>query len=212
MKENLGDFGKVKLFIKTVSEISLKANPGKFCAGTWLKFQQNLRIRRNVGNLKEKFWKDAADEYTKRLGKFCKVKVVELTEQNKYENPDKIVEIEGDDILSHIESILHTAVKNYIQNTLSQQTTQLVILSAPLLFETGLNCFCNNTICLYASKRTQRIRALQRPNMTREKFEILYRNQWNNQQRKQMCTLWVSTEIPETETYQTIIQFLKKQI
>ena len=116
------------------------------------------------------------------------------------------------DILSHIESILHTAVKNYIQNTLSQQTTQLVILSAPLLFETGLNCFCNKTICLYVSKRTQRIRALQRPNMTREKFEILYRNQWNNQQRKQMCTLWVSTEIPETETYQTIIQFLKKQI
>ena len=28
---------------------------------------------------------------------------MELTEQNKYENPDKIVEIEGDDILSHIE-------------------------------------------------------------------------------------------------------------
>lgn len=134
--------------------------------------------------------------------------------ENNQINRKKLAQIVvgNPNVLSHIESILHLAVENYIQNILNQQASQLIILSAPLLFETGFNCFCNKVICLYASKKTQRIRALQRQNMTRKKFEILYRNQWNNQQRKKMCTLWVSTEISETETYQTIIQFLKKQI
>jgi len=56
-----------------------------------------------VGNLKEKFWQDACKEYEKRLTKFCKVKVTELAEQNKYENIEKIKEVEGEDILSHLE-------------------------------------------------------------------------------------------------------------
>ena len=55
-----------------------------------------------VGNLKEKFWRDACDEYVKRLSKFCKLKIVELDEQNKYENIEKIKEEEGKDIISHL--------------------------------------------------------------------------------------------------------------
>lgn len=113
--------------------------------------------------------------------------------------------------LSQIESIIHDAVINYISTLLKQlSTAQLIILSAPLLFETGLDCFCDKIICLHASKKTQQHRAMNRPNMTPEKFKILYNNQWNNTQRKKLCTLWVSTETTEQETYKTIIQFLKK--
>lgn len=55
-----------------------------------------------VGNLKEKFWQEASNEYAKRLSKFCKLNIIELAEQNKYENIEKIKEIEGEDILAHI--------------------------------------------------------------------------------------------------------------
>lgn len=34
-----------------------------------------------VGRLKEKFYKDAADEYAKRLSAYCKLEIVELAEQ-----------------------------------------------------------------------------------------------------------------------------------
>ena len=33
-----------------------------------------------VGKLKEKYWQDAAAEYTKRLGRFCSVNITELPE------------------------------------------------------------------------------------------------------------------------------------
>lgn len=34
-----------------------------------------------VGRLKERFYIDAADEYIKRLGAYCKIKVIEIPEQ-----------------------------------------------------------------------------------------------------------------------------------
>ena len=40
-----------------------------------------------VGKLKEKFYADAVAEYTKRLGRFCKLEIVELTEERLPEAP-----------------------------------------------------------------------------------------------------------------------------
>ena len=40
-----------------------------------------------VGKLKEKFYADAAAEYIKRLGRFCKIEVTELPEQRLPEDP-----------------------------------------------------------------------------------------------------------------------------
>lgn len=55
-----------------------------------------------VGNLKERFWMDACDEYKKRLSKFCKLTVVEIEEQNRLKETDKILHKEGEDILKHL--------------------------------------------------------------------------------------------------------------
>lgn len=40
-----------------------------------------------VGKLKEKFYLEAAAEYAKRLGRYCKLEVIELPEQRLPENP-----------------------------------------------------------------------------------------------------------------------------
>lgn len=56
-----------------------------------------------VGNLKEKFWKEGVEEYSKRLSKFCKLNIIELAEQNKYQDIEKIKEMEGKEILSGLQ-------------------------------------------------------------------------------------------------------------
>lgn len=42
-----------------------------------------------VGKLKENYWKNACDEYVKRLGALCKIKIVELNEYRISYNPSQ---------------------------------------------------------------------------------------------------------------------------
>lgn len=42
-----------------------------------------------VGKLKERFYSEAAAEYAKRLGRYCRLEIVELPEQRLSENPSQ---------------------------------------------------------------------------------------------------------------------------
>lgn len=60
-----------------------------------------------IGKLKEKYLKDACDEYTKRLDAFCKIKVTELNEYKLPEKPSEsmintCIQKEGESILAKI--------------------------------------------------------------------------------------------------------------
>ncbi len=55
-----------------------------------------------VGNLKEKFWTEAQNEYIKRLQKFCKFNVIEVQEQNGLSSTKETLLKEGKLILEKI--------------------------------------------------------------------------------------------------------------
>lgn len=45
-----------------------------------------------VGKIKEKYLKDAIDEYSKRLGKYCKLEIVEVADEKTPDNASEVVE------------------------------------------------------------------------------------------------------------------------
>ena len=61
-----------------------------------------------IGKIKEKYFTDAINEYTKRLGAFCKFSIVELPEEKiRNNNPnqsqiDEVIESEGKRIMQKI--------------------------------------------------------------------------------------------------------------
>lgn len=40
----------------------------------------------SVGKLKERYWKNAIEEYSKRLSKYCKLEIMELPDEKTPEN------------------------------------------------------------------------------------------------------------------------------
>ena len=54
-----------------------------------------------VGNIKEKYLKDAIDEYLKRLRKYTNVEIIELKDEGLVEI-DKALALEGEKILKYI--------------------------------------------------------------------------------------------------------------
>ena len=57
-----------------------------------------------VGNIKDKFYAEAVQEYEKRLSAFCKIKNIELKEEKPPENPSDaeialVIKKEGDRLL-----------------------------------------------------------------------------------------------------------------
>lgn len=60
-----------------------------------------------VGKLKEKYWKDAVEEYSKRISRFAKVQITEVKESRISDNPspaeeDRVRKEEGEEILRKI--------------------------------------------------------------------------------------------------------------
>ena len=60
-----------------------------------------------VGSLKENFFKQAQDEYLKRLKKYCEINVVELAEKSHPQKPseseiNKALDFEAESILPHL--------------------------------------------------------------------------------------------------------------
>lgn len=60
-----------------------------------------------VGKVKEKFYRDAIDEFTKRLSKYCKLEIVEVVDEKTPDNASQAEELkikskEGDRILAAI--------------------------------------------------------------------------------------------------------------
>lgn len=60
-----------------------------------------------IGKLKERYWTDAVSEYSKRLGSYCALNIIELRERPLRANPsaadEEAVKIaEGEDVLSRI--------------------------------------------------------------------------------------------------------------
>ena len=52
-----------------------------------------------VGRLKERFWREAAEEYLKRLGPYATVRVVEIADRDSGRDEARALAEEGADIL-----------------------------------------------------------------------------------------------------------------
>ena len=93
-----------------------------------------------IGNLKEKFWQSATEEYKKRLQKFCNLQIIELDEQNKYQDVNKILSEEGKSIIANLGGyniLLDIEGKAYSSEDLANKIKQTLLSSSTITFIIG---------------------------------------------------------------------------
>jgi len=83
-----------------------------------------------VGKLKEKFFKEASDEYLKRLKRFAKVKVIEVRDEPIPPNlsqgdRERILKAEGERIMRHLKEDAYIVALNISGEELSSEELAL---------------------------------------------------------------------------------------
>lgn len=80
-------------------------------------------------------------------------------------------------VLSQIEAIVHPLVARHRQDFLDAQTSPLVVLDIPLLFETGADAWLSSVLVVTAPAEIQKARVMARPGMTERQFQHLLARQ-----------------------------------
>ncbi|MBQ8844921.1 MAG: 23S rRNA (pseudouridine(1915)-N(3))-methyltransferase RlmH [Clostridia bacterium] len=102
-----------------------------------------------VGNLKEKFWRESQDEFTKRLSAFCKLNIIEIKEQNYLENIDLIIQKESETILKNLKGytiLFDVKGKTCTSEDFSLKIDKLTNVSSEITFIIGGSYGVNDEI------------------------------------------------------------------
>lgn len=75
------------------------------------------------------------------------------------------------DALHILNRITHKYIEEEVDRTISSCSNRVVVIDAPVLFESGMEQKCVKTICVLAERETRVARIMKRDGLTREKAE-----------------------------------------
>ena len=100
-----------------------------------------------TGKIKEKFLKDAIDEYSKRLSKFCKLNILELPDKKIPDKTNSIIEneiknIESENVINHLKKdtyviCLDLKGKQFSSEEFAQDIQDISMLHSNITFIIG---------------------------------------------------------------------------
>jgi len=105
--------------------------------------------------------------------------------QHVYQDPVRLKQLEG---------ILHPLVRADRRVWLDGlKNTDIAVIDVPLLFETGLDSWCDYIVCVTAPPDLQRQRVLGRPRMTPEKLEKILALQMPDAEKRARSDMVIDT-------------------
>jgi dephospho-CoA kinase len=98
--------------------------------------------------------------------------------------------------LARLEAIVHPLVGKARDKFLAEQAAHgvpVVLLDVPLLFEAGLECYCDAVVVVSTSAEQQRRRVLERAGMTEEKFAAILAKQMPDAEKRRRADFIVDS-------------------
>jgi dephospho-CoA kinase len=113
--------------------------------------------------------------------------------------------------MGRLEAILHPPVRAEMEKFLqvaALQRRRMVVLDIPLLFENGLDAWCDYTMVVSAPTFVQRARVLARPGMTPAKFAAILARQMQDAEKRRRADFVVRTGCGRGETWRAVRSIL----
>ena len=116
------------------------------------------------------------------------------------------------ELLAKLEAILHPLVREEEKAFIAkakQESVAYVVLEIPLLFESDSDRLCDITVTTDCPSDVQYKRAMERPHMSKEKFERIISHQMPQEERMQRADWVIPTGMSERETEEALASLLR---
>jgi dephospho-CoA kinase len=125
----------------------------------------------------------------------------QVLSQNIAKNPD---------LLKSITAIIHPLVHQAERDFLSSQNQAIMVVDSPLLLETGRAREFDLIIVVSSTPENQQIRALARPGMTPEKFEMIKSKQMPDDEKRRWADYVIENNGSIDNLRQTVKALIKE--
>ncbi len=134
-----------------------------------------------------------------------------LTEDGKVDRKKlKEIVFADKDKLKKLNAIIHPKVIDFYRELKGKNTDETIIFDVPLLFESGIDKFCDKILVVISDYDVQLNRIVERDNIDKELASKIIKSQISNEERIKKADIVIENNTSLEELYEKVERFCEK--
>ena len=134
-----------------------------------------------------------------------------LTEDGKVDRKKlKEIVFADKDKLKKLNAIIHPKVIDFYRELKEKNTDETIIFDVPLLFESGIDKFCDKILVVISDYDVQLNRIIERDNIDKELASKIIKSQISNEERIKKADIIIENNTSLEELYEKVERFCEK--
>jgi len=134
-----------------------------------------------------------------------------LTEDGKVDRKKlKEIVFADKDKLKKLNAIIHPKVIDFYRELKEKNTDETIIFDVPLLFEIGIDKFCDKILVVISDYDIQLNRIIERDNIDKELASKIIKSQISNEERIKKADIVIENNTSLEELYEKVERFCEK--
>ena len=136
----------------------------------------------------------------------------EILDENGNVDRKKLKEIvfENKEKLKQLNAIIHPKVIDFYRELKEKNTDETIIFDVPLLFESGIDKFCDKILVVISDYDVQLNRIVERDNIDKELASKIIKSQISNEERIKKADIVIENNTSLEELYEKVERFCEK--
>ena len=118
-----------------------------------------------------------------------------------FENKDKLKKLNG---------IIHPKVINFYKELKEKNTDEIIFFDVPLLFESGIDKFCDKILVVISDYEIQLNRIIERDKINRELAEKIIKSQLSNEERIKKADVVIENNSSLEDLFEKVERFCER--